>query len=502
MLYLRLKKGSNMKMNKITKYLTIAIMLVASSISLKAQTVTVMQPLSLDSCVNMALANNREVKAAGLQARQYRHTEKAYFANFFPNIKGSVRDLWSDADGLLGKTFDIAGAFRSAPAELQQMLATKFPELAKAIMGLDPVTIGVDWKVGNLFQADLSVEQPIYMGGKVSAAYKMAKLGHRMAEYNVQLTEDEVVVATHQAYALLLHATQMQKVAQHYDSLLGKLMTDVTNAKKHGLRSNNDVLKVKVKKGESELQLRQAENGVKLARMNLCHHIGLPLSTPVEVRELEFVNADVLAEGAAAVNNGDVTAPMAVSRASSDASITARPDYAILEQKTQMAAQKVKLTRSEFLPQLGVMAMYSYQKGLKVMDQYLFKKPGFGVVVNLSIPIYHANEAYHKVRASKLEYERTVLEQQDLMEKMNLQLQQSANKLDESILELELTETALESATENLHAQQSAFRNGLGPVSDILEAQTLWQQAYARNVTAKAQLLVASAEYKKACGQL
>lgn len=489
-----------MKMFK--RLLVIGLTIAASFVGVHAQTAEVMQPLSLDSCVNMALANNREVKAAGVQARQYRHTQKAYFANFFPNIKGSVRDLWSTVDGFLGVQFDLAGAFREAPAQLQQMMMEKFPDLTKAIMGMDPLKIGIDYKVDNIFQAGVTVEQPLYMGGKVSAAYKMAKLGRRMSEYNVQLTENEVIVATHQAYALLLHATQMQKVAQNYDSLLSKLMTDVTNAKKHGLRSNNDVLKVKVKKGESELQLRQAENGVKLARMNLCHQIGLPLGTPVEVRELEFVNADVLAEEKVAGENTAANAPIAVSRASGDATITARPDYAILEQKTQLAAQKVKLTRSEFLPQLGVMANYSYAHGLKVMDQYMFKKPGFSVLVNLSVPIYHANEAYHKVRASKLEYERTVLEQQDLMDKMNLQLQQCANKLDESILELELTETALESAAENLRAQESAFRNGLGPVSDILEAQTLWQQAYARNVTAKAQLLVASAEYKKACGQL
>lgn len=453
------------------------------------------QQLSLDSCINMALANNREVRAAGLQATQYRHTQKAYYANFFPNIKGSVRDLWSDTNLRLGTTIDLAAPFKTMPAEIQQALISHFPELAKLISGLKPLDVGIDAKVGNIFQAGVTVEQPIYMGGKITAAYKMAKIGRRIAEYNVSLTEDEVIVATHQAYALLLHATQMREVAQNYDSLLCKLMTDVTNAKKHGLRSNNDVLKVKVKKGESELQLRQAENGVVLARMNLCHQIGLPLDSPIEVRELDFVNADE-ADG----NVGQ--APIAVSRANGDASITSRPDYAILDQKTELAAQKVKLARSEFLPQLGVMGMFSYQHGVKVMDQYLFRKPSFGVVVNLSIPIYHANEAYHKVRASKLEYERTVMEQQSLIDKMNLQLQQCANKLDEAIMELELTNTALESATENLHANQSAFRNGLGPVSDILEAQTLWQQAYARNVTAKAQLLVASAEYKKACGQL
>lgn len=478
-------------MNFFTKSLAVCMAMLGAS-ALSAET------LSLDSCVTMALQNNRQVKAAGIQSIQYKHNQKAYLANFFPNIKGSVRDLWSDGDGFVGKTLDIAAGMQHLPANVQQVLAEKFPDLVNKINSLQPLKLGVDWKIGNIFQAGVSVEQPLYMGGKITAAYKMAKIGRKMSDYNVELTEDQVVVATHQAYALLLHATQMQAVAQRYDSLLGKLMTDVTNAKKHGLRSNNDVLKVKVKKSESELQLRQAENGVKLAQMNLCHHIGLPLGTPVEIQELQFVNADELADSTVDTAN----APVAIAKATSDVSITARPDYAILEQRTAMAAQKVKLTRSEFLPQLGVVAMYSYAHGFEAMGDPVFKKPGFGVLVNLSVPIYHANEAYHKVRASKLEYERTALEQEDLMEKMNLELQQSANKLDEAILELELTTVALESATENMKAQESAFRNGLGPVSDILEAQTMWQQAYARNASAKAQLLVASAEYKKACGRL
>jgi hypothetical protein len=38
---------------------------------------------------------------------------------------------------------------------------------------------------------------------------------------------------------------------------------------------------VGVKKDEAQLKLRQAENGLRLARMNLCRIVGLPLLTEI-----------------------------------------------------------------------------------------------------------------------------------------------------------------------------------------------------------------------------
>lgn len=468
----------------IKKYLMCAVAFFTMATT--AQTVA-QEVLTLDSCVQMALRSNREIKNAAMQAEQYSHTQKAYLANFFPKFTGRVLD----AQSFGGKQELEVDLSKFVPAELAQMMAPYTQQFQQFLMqfftpqelqgfaALDP-TIGIGYKVGNIFHAGLTLEQPVYMGGKVSAAYNMSKLGAQMAQANQRLTEAQVIIATNEAYALLLQASQMHNVALQYDSLLTQLMNDVTAAERHGLRGHNDVLKVQVKKSEAELQVRQAQNAIRLAQMNLCHYIGLPLTAQPMV---EPIVSEIIP-------------------ASNDATITGRPEYSILELKSQLSAQQVKLTRSDFLPQLGLMAHYGYTHGLEVMDQYLFKKPSGAVMVNLTIPLYHANEGYHKVKAAKLEHERTILEQEDLIEKMNLELQQAANTLDESILELELTAKSLEQAEDNLRASRKSFDVGLESLSELLEAQTMWQQAYAKQVIAQAQVIVNTVKYKKASGTL
>lgn len=452
------------------------------------------QTLSLDSCVSLALQNNKTIRSARLQVEQLKHTKKAYWANFFPNFSAQALDAYGSIDGSL--PLEVAGPVgQYAAGKVQQyaaagLLSTEQIQTAQRILsdvqgdltGLNPA---IDYKMGNVFSASIQVEQPIYMGGKITAAYRMAKLGLRMAEQGEAVSRDEVIVRTHEAYALLLKATELREVACRYDTLLDRLLTDVSNAQRHGLAGRNEVLKVQVKKNEAELQVRQAENAIALARMNLCHQLGLPLTQEVGVEG-----------GVAASTSPDMDGRRA-------GGVESRPEYAYLALKSQLAAQQVKLERAEFLPQLGVGAQVGYSHGLEVMDRRLLgDDPYFLAMATLKIPIYHANEAHHKVKAARLAYDRALLEQQDLVEQMNLELQQAANRLDEAILEARLSDRNLESATENLRESRRSYELGLESLSDLLMAQTLWQQAFANQVVAHSQIIVSTAKYRKAAGTL
>ena len=477
----------------IRRYILLASVTALSVLSLSAQETA----LSLDSCVALALRNNRDVRMAELQSRQYAHVKKAYWANYFPNLSASAIDVWSTAKGSvdLDMMAFVPDAVTQTVTQIGTAVATRLVQAgvfsAEEVQSMQQNLGGalsqlggdIDYKVSNVFTAGITLEQPVYMGGKVTAAYRMGKLGHQMSLLNQQLTEDQVIVQTHEAYALLLKATELTQVALRYDSLLSQLLHDVQSAESHGLRGHNDVLKVQVKKNEAELKLVQAQNGRRLAQMNLCHCIGYALGTPVEVMP---VGEERLTQAYAA----------------QDDAIAQRPESAILDLKSQLAAQKVKLERSEFLPQLGVLAHYGYTYGGKLMGETFFDAPSFSVMASLKVPIYHAGEAQHKVKAAKLEYERTVLEQEDLMEKMNLELQQAANAFAESVIEVQMCDKSLEQATDNMRTSRKSFDVGLEPVSDLLEAQTLWQQAYASKVIAESQLIVNLAKYKKAAGAL
>ena len=410
------------------------------------------ETLSLQQCREMALQYNKEMAASVKQTESALYTMKSYKGNFFPNFTANGMGLYSTADG----GFGIEGGkmpvilYDAAGNLVPTGIYTHFPG------------INLDYKVGTVYMGGIRVEQPLYMGGKIRAAYRMSVLGKEMAEMNEALTATEVILKTDKAYALVVKAQEMKKVADKYNAVLRELLSNVESAYKHGLKPQNDVLKVQVKLNESELSIRKAENALRLATMNLCHLIGKPLVSD----------------------------------------ISARPEYAILDKQVEIAGQQVRLNRSELLPKVGIMGSYDYVHGFELNDQMLMDKGSFSVLLNVSIPLFHFGERSNKVRAAKAKLMQSRLEQENMNEQMMLELTQAANNLDEARLESELSDRSLLQAEENMKVSKSQYEVGLETLSDYLEAQALWQQAYETQVDAHFQLYLNYVEYLKAAGAL
>ena len=443
------------------------ILLFFCAITLHAQ-----ELLTLDQCRQLALDNNKRMVAASKQTQAAHYMVKSYKGNFFPNFIASGTGLYSTADG----TFNIPGG--NLPTFLPDANGQPTPNGGFAYFpGID-----LNYKVRTVWMGGIQVEQPIFMGGKILAAYRMATLGKQMAQLNENLTATEVILETDQAYALMVKAQEMNKVAESYHAVLQELMKNVQSAYKHGLKSKNDVLKVQVKLNESELSIRKAENALRLANMNLCHLIGKPLTETLQISD-DFPVIEQAFE--TQIND-----------------ITARPEYSLLNKQVDMAKQQIKLSRSELLPQVGIRGSYDYIHGLKVNEQTLFDKGNFSVMMNVTIPLFHFGERINKVRASKAQLEQVRMEQADLKEKMYLELTQAANNLDEAKLQTALADRSLEQADENRRISKGEYEAGLEPLSDHLEAQALWQQAYETKVDAHFQLYLSYVKYLKAAGIL
>ena len=428
--------------------------------------------LTLDQCRQLALDNNKRMAAANKQTQAAHYTMQSYKGNFFPNFTASGMGLYSSANG----SFSLPGG--NLPTLIPDANGQPIPNGGFAYFpGID-----LNYKVRTVWMGGVQVEQPIFMGGKILAAYKMARLGKQMAQLNENLTATEVILETDQAYALMIKAQEMNKVAESYHAVLQELMKNVQSAYKHGLKSKNDVLKVQVKLNESELAIRKAENALHLANMNLCHLIGKPLTETLQISD-DFPAIEQALE--TQVND-----------------ISARPEYSLLNKQVDMAKQQVKLSRSELLPQVGIRGSYDYIHGLKVNEQRLFDDGAFSVMLNVTVPLFHFGERINKVRASKAQLEQVRMEQADLNEKMYLELTQAANNLDEAKLQTALADRSLEQADENRRISKGEYDAGLEPLSDHLEAQALWQQAYETKVDAHFQLYLSYVKYLKAAGIL
>lgn len=456
---------------------TIILCTLVAAVSVSAQTDT----LTIERCRELALRNNKELHSAGLLLDQTIHRRKSTKALFFPDISLNGFAVYSTGNGAFG--VDMTPILGAAGALIDGLHGAGTSSLiAQKYGSMLPKELDIDYELGWIYGGHLMLKQPIFMGGKIAAGYRMSKLAVLLGRQNRLKTETEVIEKADQAYATLVKANELRMVALKYRELLTELERNVESAVRHGMRLETDRMKVLVKLNEAELQVRRAENGIRLATMNLCHVIGLPLT---EKPAISFRYPVV--DDARTLYPDDVTL---------------RPEYAMLDYQVQIAEQKEKMVRSEMLPQLALLATYGYTNGVQVMDRPLLDSWSFNGGVTLSVPLFHFGERYHKLKVARLQKEQAEMEKEDKVEMMRLELASSANNLDEARLECELAEKSLAQAEKSMELSHKQYLAGTETLSDYLEAQVQWQQAWQTCVDANFRHYLGSVRYLKATGRL
>ncbi|MDR1667149.1 MAG: TolC family protein [Bacteroidales bacterium] len=450
------------------------------------------QKMTLEQCRATALEHNRAIAVASLTFEKTAHDAKAFKANYFPKFSLSGSYLYSHTE--MNKT--LAGNYLPtfvpdlATGELTPNLLT-LPD-GTPVYNTDGTPVfkeyayfpdmDISLKLNGSYMVGIRAEQPVYMGGKIRSARKMSLIGNEIAGLNRQLTRAEIIVMTDEAYWTFVKTVEMVKLAEVYRKVVTELLRNVQDAFDEGLKPRNDVLKVQVKVNEAELQLRKAENGVRLSRMNLCRIMGISLVTPVVAADsLEFSSA------------------VGIDRA---AGHTERPEYAILLKKNELKQEEISLIRSDFLPQAGIMANYGYVYGLKLNGSPLLNKLSLSAVVSVEVPLFHWGEGRNKIRSAEAERKIMEIQLDDAGEQMKLDLMQAINKCDEAALETELMRKSFEQAEENMKVSRDQYEAGMETLAGYLEAQTVWQQACVNLINAGTSQRYHETYYLKAAGKL
>ena len=434
------------------------------------------QTLTVDSCRTMALQNNRQKQQAALKTKQAEYTKKSTHALFFPDFSLSAAEIYDMDKGTL--SFDM----NAMAAPLLGTLAPILGSMGIPVEGLKLPNLDIDYKMGWMFTGGIVMKQPIYMGGKIRSAYAISKTAVEIARQNERLTDAEVIMQTDEAYANVVKAEEMVEVAKRYRELLTELDKNVENAVRHGLRHKSERTKVQVKINEADLQLLRAHNAVTLSKMNLCRLIGKSLSSDISLSHEYPMVADV--------------------NTLRQSDISLRPEVAMLDGQVEIAEQQVKIARSAMLPQLALMAKYGYTNGVKVNGRTFLDGWNFGGGVTLSVPLYHFGDKRNKTKAAQAKQQQLQLEREDKMELMMLELTRASQNVEEAKGEITLAQKSLEQAETNMQLSKQQYDAGFETLSDYLETQALWQQAYEAQVDANFRLYLASITYLKAAGLL
>lgn len=448
--------------------------------------------LDLQKCRSMALESSKKMAIAGQQAVKANYDKKVYRANFFPKISAMGMYAYMQKD----YSFKIDGGYLptfvpDASGQLKPNYLIH-PATGKPVVGADgtPVfnqyafmpDIALSLGLDNAYTVGGVLEQPLYMGGKVRSAFRMASIGADMAYLNVRYNRAEVITEADGAYWQYLKVKELVLSALKYKEVVGELVKNLTDAYQTGMAFRNDLLKAQVKFNEAELLLQKARHGETLAAMNLCRIIGVDLHSSLQIRDsLQDGLTPGILEG-----NPD---------------ITGRPEYNLLEKEIELKKKQVDLTRSDFLPQLGVSASYGYTDGIALNGES-DGMSSFMAIVSLKVPVFHWSEGRNKIKSARSEQTISELKRADRIQLMQLETARARFNVEDAASRVEMTRKSLLQAEENLTVSKNRYEVGMENLTNYMEAQAQWQKAWSDWIDAKSELRLSETQYLKATGRL
>lgn len=414
------------------------------------------EPLSLTlaECRERALAHSEELQQADNRLEQARLDRQIASTAALPNIEGSA-----------------TGAYVLPDIDM----------------------MGMELRMRGTYMAGLTLTQPIYAGGKISAARRMARIGEEVAGEQRRMTRMDVLVETDNAYWTLVAVEGKVRMLESYAAQMDTLYTQTAAAVEAGMALENDRLRIEAKRSEIRYQLQKARNGADLCRMSLCRVIGAD-------NDVRPVPADTLFRPAA---------PGVL-----QADLEARPELRMLKQQVALGEQQIRDARSAMLPTAGLSLGYTYYGNIKLnsmvdagngtfVPHTQEFRDGLGLaMVAVKIPIFHWGESRKKVRKARFELRNAQLDLQKNTRLMSLEVEQAIRNVEDGYRMIQTAELALRQAEENLRVMRNRHAAQMAPLTDLLDAQSQWQQAASNRIEAQTQYRIYQTEYLRASGRL
>lgn len=506
-----------LRCNTFVKASALAVFSLLQPMTLQAQT-----PLSLDSCRAMALRNNKQIGIAREKQVAAENVRKSARTQYLPRVTAMGTYLHTSKEmSILSNDqkdaiANIGTSIGEGFGQMQQALVAKLPEMIQdKIITLEQAQIiqklmpGIQQGMANVSQAFNEVGQsivdafrtdtrnvyavsvmasmPVYTGGRIVAANRMADISEQLAAANTDSKIQSTIYDTDYAYWMVVSLKQKQKLADSFVATLQKLDSDVQKMIAEGVATKSDGLQVSVKLNEAEMLQQKVENGLSLSRMLLCQLCGLDVNTDIRLAD----------EEAADISLGD-----AELSASMEAVYESRPEIRMLESMVGLSEQSVKIARATNLPTLMVAGGYSATNP-NVFNSFQKKFGGmWSVGAVLTVPVLNWGDGCYKTRAAKAATRMASLEVDEAKEMIELQVSQSQHKLSEARKRLSMASKNIQKAEENLRSANLGYREGMISSTTLLQAQTAWLEAQSQKLDAQIDVRLAIVNLNKSLGRL
>ena len=437
--------------------------LLALTASLTLTTLSAQERLSLEDCRERAKTQSRLLQQRDQDIAAAHARKQEVFTKFFPQVSARGIYLHMQKEFHLINWDQPLGSFNFLLPDRLRHLGT------------------IDLR--NVYVANITAIQPIFLGGRIRSGYQMASLAEKLQTELRATTATEVENKVDEAYWQVVSLVSKEKLLNQLVILLEQTVKNVDASIEAGVATKADGLSVRTKLSEAEVKRSQVINGLQLSKMLLADLCGLDEGTP-------FTLADEATL--------ELTLPSQTSHADEDLTlaIERRSEIRSLRLVDSIYRKRISLESSSLLPKVYGFASYSATNP----NSFNGQKKEFGgqyyLGLMLEVPISDLFSGSFRRRTAQAEHRAKQLELAEARSKINLQMKQALRKADDARRSYDAAMKAVAMAKENMRYAKVGYEEGVIPLLNYTMAQTAWMSAQDSLIDAQIQVLLSESKLK------
>lgn len=414
---------------------------------------------TLEQCINEAVNNNLKLRNADRQILMSTEQRKEAYTKYFPTI--SAMGLGYAADkGLV--QMDLGGG------------------MAMSLL-----------KHG--YTASVTAMQPVFAGGQIVNGNKLAKVGEEVSRLRRGLTENEIRLNTENYYWQAVMLKEKLKTIDQVVKQLIEVKKDAQAAVDAGIRNRNDLLQVQLRHNETRTTRIQVENALHTVCDLLAQMMGHTEGN-IDVCNFMEVLSGNTSDQEKASDEIVVDNPQQLFVAPESA-LQQTNEYQLLDKQVEAGKLQYKMSVGKNLPSVAVGGGYVYNH---LMDKSQNNLVG---MLTVSMPISSWWGGSHDMKRKKLEIANAMDDKQNQSELLIIRMRKAWNDLGDAYKQVAIAKESIEQSEENLRLNTDYYQAGTSTITEVLDAQTLYQQSCDQYVESVAKYEVKRREYLQATGR-
>ncbi|MFP4016397.1 MAG: TolC family protein, partial [Halanaerobiales bacterium] len=399
--------------------------------------------LYLDDAINFALRNNSNISQGMYDLDKAEIDLEMARKAFYPKI-----DISSSYTRMFFEEEELTAEFDESDIELPDYILENFD-----MSFLEEISDMLEPDENN-YQTGISIEQPVYLGGRLRIGLEQANKGLKAAELQLEQRKSEQALQTIQLYYNTLLAEERLALEKKVVELVKEHRRAAEHSYDQGLTLKTDLLQVEIEERRAVDSLEDAKNSLLIARRYLSNTTGVNL----DGRKLEWPDLDI-----DMLSNLEEHYLLALEN---------RTELKLMDVNKSVLENNFKMEKNSRKPNVVLSGNYQWQG-----EEFSFDDGVGSITIAGSISIFDKGLSNSNQKKVEKDIAQLELNKSDFEEFLKIEIEELLLKLENNRQNILTEELNLEMAEENLKLANRRFEEGMATNTEVLDAQMLYKQS-------------------------